>query len=34
VFERLATGSFLDVIQANLEGLRQACRDLEATDAR
>jgi hypothetical protein len=33
VFERLATGSFLDVIQANLDELRRACRDLEATDA-
>jgi len=32
VFERLATGSFLDVIQANLDELRRACRDLEATD--
>jgi hypothetical protein len=32
VYERLATGSFLDVIQANLAELRRACRDLEATD--
>jgi hypothetical protein len=32
VYERLATGSFLDVIQANLDELRRACRDLEATD--
>ena len=32
VLERLATGSFQDVIQANLDGLRRACRDLEATD--
>ena len=32
VFERLATGSFLDVIQANLDELRRACRDLEAPE--
>ena len=36
VLENLAPGSFLDVIQANLEDLRQACRSLgeAATDAR
>jgi len=32
VFERLATGSFIEVIQANLGEFRGACRDLEATD--
>jgi hypothetical protein len=32
VLERLATGSFQDVIQANLDELRRACRDLEVTD--
>jgi hypothetical protein len=31
-FENLAPGSFLDVIQANLDDLRRACRDLQATD--
>lgn len=33
VFERLATGSFLDVIQVNLDELRRACRDLEEAAA-
>jgi hypothetical protein len=32
VLESLAPGSFQDVIQANLDELRRACRDLEATD--
>lgn len=32
VLENLAPGSFIDVIQANLDDLRRACRDLEATD--
>jgi hypothetical protein len=31
VLESLAPGSFLDVIQANLDDLRRACRDLEVT---
>ncbi|MGH2547349.1 MAG: hypothetical protein ACRDHJ_10795 [Actinomycetota bacterium] len=32
VLESLAPGSFLDVIQANVDAVRGACRDLEATD--
>jgi hypothetical protein len=30
--ENLAPGSFLDVIQANLDHLRRACGDLQTTD--
>lgn len=32
VLENLAPGSFIEVIQADLDELRRACRDLEATD--
>ena len=32
VLENLAPGSFIEVIQANVDELRRACRDLEATD--
>jgi hypothetical protein len=30
--ESLAPGAFLDVLQANLDAFRGACRDLETTD--
>lgn len=30
--ENLAAGSFIDVIQANVDELRRACSDLEATE--
>jgi hypothetical protein len=32
VLENLAPGSFLDVIQANLDALRSACRELETSE--